>query len=241
MRVGVRAGWAAVAAAALASVLGLTATAVSAQQGPPAKPTGLEATEVAHDSVTLGWDDPEDDSISGYRILRRDIANQAAGTFTTLAQDTAAADTSYTDTTVEPEIHYGYRVIAINETGSSPRSLNVSLTTHAAPQQNGFGIDGTDDVYFDPEVRDAQIDPYEITMELPEGCVLHELDSDGSTPWVVTGDDCAAVDQPGPLSVRVVAQYFRLAVVAESTVTLKVVGPNSYQLYLRSADGTERC
>ena len=112
-------------------------------------------------------------------------------------------------------------MIAINETGSSPRSLNVSLTTHAATQQNGFGIDGTDDVDFDPELRDAQIDPYEITMELPEGCVLHELDSDGSTPWMVTDDDCAAVDQPGPLSDRVVAQYFRLAVVAESTVTLQ--------------------
>ena len=222
----------------------------------PAQPTGLEATEVFHDSVALGWDDPDDDSPSGYRILRRDVANQAAGTFITLADDTATADTSYTDTTVEPDTHYAYRVIAINETGSSPRSLNVSLTTLPAPRLteqtdepaklNGFGIDGTDDVDVDPEVRAAQTEPHEITMELPEGCVLHELDSGGHkpwhtpghTPWMLTNDECAAVDQPDPPDDQVVAQYFRLAVAAESTVTLRVVGPNSYQLNLRSADGT---
>lgn len=37
----------------------------------PAKPTGLTGT-VTHDSVTLTWDDPEDGSITGYQILRRD-------------------------------------------------------------------------------------------------------------------------------------------------------------------------
>ena len=37
---------------------------------PPARPTGLSAT-ASHDSVTLTWDDPGDDSITGYVILRR--------------------------------------------------------------------------------------------------------------------------------------------------------------------------
>ena len=36
----------------------------------PAKPTGLYAT-ASHNSVTLTWDDPQDDSITGYVILRR--------------------------------------------------------------------------------------------------------------------------------------------------------------------------
>ena len=36
----------------------------------PAKPTGLSAT-ATHDRVTLTWDDPNDDSVTGYVILRR--------------------------------------------------------------------------------------------------------------------------------------------------------------------------
>jgi hypothetical protein len=38
---------------------------------PPAKPTGLTASPASHDSVTLTWDDPGDDSITGYQVLRR--------------------------------------------------------------------------------------------------------------------------------------------------------------------------
>ena len=41
---------------------------------PPAKPTGLSAAAVSHDAVTLAWDDPQDDAITGYVILRRDRA-----------------------------------------------------------------------------------------------------------------------------------------------------------------------
>ena len=37
---------------------------------PPDQPSGLSAT-ASHDSVTLTWDDPGDDSITGYVILRR--------------------------------------------------------------------------------------------------------------------------------------------------------------------------
>ena len=45
----------------------------------PDKPTGLEAT-ATHDSVTLTWDDPDDDSITGYVILRRVPAVRPPGT-----------------------------------------------------------------------------------------------------------------------------------------------------------------
>ena len=37
---------------------------------PPAKPTGVSAT-ASHDQVVLTWDDPNDDAINGYVILRR--------------------------------------------------------------------------------------------------------------------------------------------------------------------------
>ena len=38
----------------------------------PAKPTGLSAT-ASHDQVALTWDEPNDDSITGYVVLRLDI------------------------------------------------------------------------------------------------------------------------------------------------------------------------
>ena len=44
----------------------------------PAKPTNL-ATQVSHDSVILTWSDPQDDTITGYVILRRDKAIHEEG------------------------------------------------------------------------------------------------------------------------------------------------------------------
>lgn len=99
----------------------------------PDNPTGLSATVVAHNSVTLEWSDPSDSSISGYVILRRDPATQSAGTFSTVASDTGSAQTTYTDNTVSAETRYVYRVKAKNSAGTSGRSNFVNVTTPAAP------------------------------------------------------------------------------------------------------------
>ena len=40
--------------------------------GPPPAPTNLTATVNDDGSVTLSWEAPDDDSITGYRILRRE-------------------------------------------------------------------------------------------------------------------------------------------------------------------------
>ena len=45
---------------------------------PPAAPTGLTAA-ASHDRVVLSWDDPQDDSITGYVILRRNRATTDRG------------------------------------------------------------------------------------------------------------------------------------------------------------------
>ncbi len=101
----------------------------------PDTPTGLSASVVSHDAVTLAWDDPEDDSITGYVILRRDWAIHPAGTFITLTNDTGSADTTYTDETVEPEKRYNYKIKAIDEHGEqSEKSRWVRVNTPAAPQ-----------------------------------------------------------------------------------------------------------
>ena len=108
------------------------ATAAVTAPEPPARPTGLTA-EVSHDSVTLTWDDPNDDSITGYVILRRDKDIHEEGTFETVESDTRSAGTTYTDDTVEPEKQYVYRIKAINANGVSEISSWVRGYTPAAP------------------------------------------------------------------------------------------------------------
>ena len=103
---------------------------------PPAAPTGLTA-EVSHDSVTLTWDDPNDDSVTGYVILRRNRDTDAQGQFTELVADTGSAATAYTDDTVAAGTPYTYRIKAINEHGTSERSRWAHVETTAAPTPEG--------------------------------------------------------------------------------------------------------
>ena len=100
---------------------------------PPAVPTGL-ATAVTHDLVTLSWDDPGDDTISGYVILRRDKDVHSRGTFVTVAPNTHSAATSYVDASIDPERRYVYRVKAVNAAGQSDRSTWVRAYTPVAPE-----------------------------------------------------------------------------------------------------------
>ena len=110
-----------------------TATAVVAAPEPPAMPTGLSPS-VSQDTVTLSWDAPQDDSVTGYVILRRDRAIHPVGTFVTLTDDTGSADTTYADDTVEPDKQYVYRIKAINEHGEvSEMSDWVRANTPAVP------------------------------------------------------------------------------------------------------------
>ena len=108
------------------------ATEAVAAPEPPASPTGLSAT-ASHDSVTLIWDDPGDDTITDYVVLRRNRDIHAEGEFTNLVEDTGTAATTYTDDTVEPETPYTYRIKAINEHGESERSRWFHIDTPAAP------------------------------------------------------------------------------------------------------------
>ena len=100
---------------------------------PPAKPRGLEATTATHDSVTLTWDDPDDDSITGYVILRRIPGVDPQGHFDELVANTGTAATTYTDDTVSAETRYTYRIKAINGAGTSERSRWSHIDVPAAP------------------------------------------------------------------------------------------------------------
>ena len=122
------------AIAALALAMALLFSPVQAQEGSaPDKPTGLSAT-ATHDQVVLTWDDPDDDSITGYVILRRVRVNDTGGEFSVLVADTGAAATTYTDDSVQANTTYTYRIKAINEHGVSERSRWFHVDTPAAPE-----------------------------------------------------------------------------------------------------------
>ena len=114
---------------------------------PPDKPRGLEAT-ATHDSVTLTWDDPGDDSITGYVVLRRIPGVDPEGHFNELVSNTGTDATTYTDDTVSAETRYTYRIKAINEHGVSERSRWSHIDVPAAPEaaegdeQDGQGDGG---------------------------------------------------------------------------------------------------
>ena len=98
----------------------------------PDQPTGLSAT-AAHGQVVLTWDDPDDDSITGYVILRRIPGVDPEAQFSELVSNTGTAAATYTDASVAAETRYTYRIKAINEHGVSERSRWVHVDTPTAP------------------------------------------------------------------------------------------------------------
>ena len=97
-------------------------------QRPPSAPQNLTAEENDDGSVTLAWDAPDDDSITGYQILRR-RASEGENALSVYVADTGNTATSYTDTAVAPGVKYVYRVKAINAAGVGEKSRRVVITT----------------------------------------------------------------------------------------------------------------
>ena len=103
--------------------------ATRVMDGPPAAPTGLTVSQVAHDSLTLAWDDPQDARITGHRVLR----GTDADSLSTIEADTGNAGTEYTDATVAAGTTYFYAVLALSADGDGAQSGTVNATTPAAP------------------------------------------------------------------------------------------------------------
>ena len=106
---------------------------------PPAAPTGLSASGVSSDSVTLTWDDPGDSSITGHQVLRRSRDGseygdgEGAAEFAVIADDTSSAATTYIDASVTPRTRYVYLVKAINPAGTSGQSGYLNVDAPEAP------------------------------------------------------------------------------------------------------------
>ena len=72
-------------------------------------------------SITLSWTAPDDDSVTGYQILRR-RPQASEDTLTVYVSDTGGTATTYTDTGTSLDTRYVYRVKAINAQGVGPWS-----------------------------------------------------------------------------------------------------------------------
>ena len=94
----------------------------------PAAPNlaGTVLTPEGH--VMLLWQNPSDDSITGYQVLR----GPDADSLVVIEQDTGSGGTSYTDTAPPTGQTHTYAVKARNAAGLSPLSNTVTATVPAA-------------------------------------------------------------------------------------------------------------
>ena len=96
-------------------------------QSPPPAPTSLTATVNADGHIVLSWAAPDDDSITGYQILRR-RPGEGEATLLVYVADTQSTATTFTDTGVAAGVKHVYRVKAINAAGLGGWSNYVNPT-----------------------------------------------------------------------------------------------------------------
>ena len=148
----------------------------------PDRPTGLSASSQTHDGVTLTWDDPGDNSIQSYQILRRSRDGstygdgRGAAEFVVIVDDTGSSANSFTDTTVTPRWRYVYRVKARNAQGLSNVSSYASAETPRIPPPpsaprnltaDGVAPNQVELSWDDPQ--DSSITGYQILRRLRDG------------------------------------------------------------------------
>ena len=114
-------------AAALLAVIVALALPQSALAAPD-RPTGLTATALDHDTVSLTWSHPNEENVDHYQVLRRSSDESR------LSQIATTQATSFQDDGLQPETTYTYRVRAMDSEGArSVRSVKNQTTTAAAP------------------------------------------------------------------------------------------------------------
>ena len=93
---------------------------------PPPAPTNLTAVVNADGSVTLTWDAPDDDSVTGYQVLRR-RPYEGEKALLVYVENTGSTATTFTDTDVTAGTQHVYRVKAINDAGVGNQSNYVNV------------------------------------------------------------------------------------------------------------------
>ena len=93
---------------------------------PPAVPQGLVAVaDAAAGAIDLSWTPDSDSDLAAYRVYRRDVQ----GSLPAQRVASVGVETSFRDTTVQPEHTYAYSVSAVDQSGNeSKRSPEVEET-----------------------------------------------------------------------------------------------------------------
>ena len=177
----------------------LPAQAQAQAVDPPNAPTGLTAPVETHDRVTLTWDDPGENSITGYQVLRRSRDGdeyedgEGAAEFLAIVDDTGSAATTYTDTSVTARTRYVYRVKARNSEGLGPQSSYLNVETSAPPPPaapTGLAVssathDSVALTWDDPS--DSSITGYQVLRRSRDGDEYG--DGEGAAEFALIADD----------------------------------------------------
>jgi hypothetical protein len=120
--------------ATINAVAGLTGTATVAVTSVPAAPTNLTATAASARRVNLAWSESSS-NVTGFNIQR---SSNGGSSWSQIAQ-VSGSTTTYTDTTVNKNRTYQYRVDAYNGAGTSAWSNVATVTTpNRAPVKDQY-------------------------------------------------------------------------------------------------------
>lgn len=135
----------------------------------PDTPENLTAA-LDENEIVLQWSDPNDDTITGYRILRRDKDLHNLGHFEVHVDDTESATNTYRDRDFSPESEYIYRIKARNSAGLSSRSDYAEIETPPSPAEIAATPAGDKDLgditnFSNPRFGDFQVNGRDDTMD----------------------------------------------------------------------------
>ena len=139
--------------------------------------------------MTLTWDDPNDDAINGYVILRRIPGVDPEGQFSELVSNTGTAALTYTDDTVSAETRYTYRIKAINEHGTSERSRWFHIDTPAAPAEQTDGESASPPTRTEPEDGDFADSTATTGLVAVGESMVGRIESAADVDWILVQAD----------------------------------------------------
>ena len=96
---------------------------------PPAAPKGIKATALSTSSIDIEWDKNTESNLAGYKVYRSILSNFIPGSSNFVKQVTT---NSYTDTELNADTTYYYKVTAVNTNGDeSQPSAQISAKTES--------------------------------------------------------------------------------------------------------------